>query len=171
MLDIESAEIKVEAESIKNEIEKREKEKEAILAQIKTYQGRLNLGPALDQEFMALSRDHDALKQQYTNLQSKKFQAEMTANLESDKNSDNYKIIDEANLPDKPAFPNRMHIALMGLGAGFVIGIVAAFGRELLDTTLSTEDEVAAALKLPVLVTISEVPGKQPKRLGLPRSA
>ncbi len=168
MMDIEAAEIRIEAEGIKNEISKREKEKETILSQIKIYQGRLNLAPALEQEMMVLSRDHEALKQQYANLQSKKFQAQMTANMESNKSSDTYKVIDEANLPEKPAFPNRMHIGFMGLGAGFIVGIGAAFGRELLDTTLGNEDETAAVLKLPVLAAISEIPRKAPRRLMRP---
>jgi len=113
---------------------------------------------------MALSREHEALKQQYSSLQGKKFQAQMTPNLEANKNSDTYRVIDEANLPESPAFPNRVQIALMGLGAGVVLGIGAAFGRELLDNTLGSEDEVAAVLKLPVLVSISEIPKKQPRR-------
>ena len=63
----------------------------------------------------------------------------------------------------------------MGLGAGLAVGIGAALARDLLDTTLNSEDEVAAVIKLPVLATISEVPKKQPRRLigsfGMRKSA
>jgi capsular polysaccharide biosynthesis protein len=56
-----------------------------------------------------------------------------------------------------------------------VLGIGAAFGRELLDTTLGSEDEVASILKLPTLAIISEISGKEPKRLvgmsNMPKSA
>ncbi len=170
MLDVEAAELRMENESIRNEIAKREKEKEGILAEIKTYQGKLNLAPALDQMFTALSRDYEALKQQYANLQSKKFQSQMTANLENSKNSDTYRVMDEPNMPEKPSFPNRIQIIWMGIGVGFAAGIGAAFGRELLDSTLSNEDEVSFALKLPVLVTISEIPavkaGRAMKLIG-----
>jgi polysaccharide chain length determinant protein (PEP-CTERM system associated) len=164
MLDIEAAEMKVEAENINNEIAKHEKEREVLLGQIRTYQNRLNSAPALEQEFMSLSREHEALKQQYANLQGKKFQSQLTANLEANSESDVYKVIDEADLPDTPAFPDRKQIILIGLGAGFAIGIGVAFIRELLDTTLGSEDEVAAVLKLPALVTISEVPRRQLRR-------
>jgi polysaccharide chain length determinant protein (PEP-CTERM system associated) len=171
MLDAESAEMKMETESAKNEISKKEKERDAILGQIKTYQNRLNLVPALDQEFTGLSREHEALRQQYSNLQSKKFQSQMAANLETDRNNDKYRIIDEANLPETPVFPDRLHIALMGLGAGLLVGIGVAFGRELLDPSLSDEHEVAAVLNLPVLVTFSEITEKnQRKLIGLPKT-
>jgi polysaccharide chain length determinant protein (PEP-CTERM system associated) len=164
MQEVEAAEFQVEADTIKSEIAKREKERDSILGQIKAYQAKLNLAPALEQELMALSREHEVLKQQYTSLEGKKFQAQMTANLETNRNSDIYKVIDEANLPEKPSFPTSMHIAMMGLGAGIVLGIGAAFSREFLDTTLGSEDEVAGVLGLPVLVSISEIPKKQPRR-------
>lgn len=175
MWEVESAQLKMEAETIKNQISKREKERDAILDKIKLYQSRLNLAPALEQEYLALAREREALSGQYANLQNKKFQAKMTTDLETNSNSDTYKIIDPANLPEKPVFPNRVQIILIGVGIGFVVGIGAAFGRELLDKTMSSEDEVAAVLKLPVLVTISEVPQKQQRKLtgyfGMRKSA
>jgi succinoglycan biosynthesis transport protein ExoP len=175
MLEIEAAEVRIEAESIKAEIANREKERNAILDQIRAYQAKLKLAPSLELELTSLSRENEVLRQQYSSLQGKKFQAQMTASLETNKNSDTYRVMDEANLPEKPIFPDRGQILMIGLGAGFLVGIGAAFGREFLDSTLSSEDEVAAALKLPVLVTISEIPGKQPKKLirslGLRKSA
>ncbi len=164
LADVVPSPVNVEMETIKNDIQRREKEREDILSQMKQLQGKLNLAPALEQELMIIAREHANLQKQYENLQNKKFQAQMTANLETNKNQDTYKVIDEANLPEKPSFPDRLQIVLMGLGAGFGLGIVAAFGREFLDTTLSDEEEVAAVLKLPVLATIAEVPAKEPRK-------
>jgi polysaccharide chain length determinant protein (PEP-CTERM system associated) len=155
------AENKIRAETIKNSLAKREKERNDLLAQIKIFQSRLNLGPALEQEFSGLSREYESIKQQYASLQNKKFQAELTTSLETSKNSATYRIVDEANLPEKPSFPNRMQIILLGLCGGIVLGIGAAFGRELLDSTVLSEDEVAAVLKLPVLGSVLEIPRKE----------
>jgi succinoglycan biosynthesis transport protein ExoP len=172
MLKIEAAQLRVEAESIKNEIANREKEKDEILKQMKTYQSRLNQAPVREQQFMDLSRDYDALKQQYRDLQNKKFQSQLTTNLEGDTQRDTYRVIDEANLPWKPVFPDRMQVVMLGLVAGIAVGIGAAFGREVLDTTLSSEEEVTAVLKLPTIATISEVSNENRRGLtGLPRKA
>jgi polysaccharide chain length determinant protein (PEP-CTERM system associated) len=160
--DIEAAQNNLEAEALRTQLAKREKERDVLLTQIKTYQKRLNIAPELEQAYTELSREHDRLKQEYSNLQSKKFQAELTTSLETRKNSDTYKVIDEANLPEKPSFPDRRQIILMGIGAGFILGIGAAFGREFLDSTLGSEDEAVALLKLPVLVSISEIPKQEP---------
>lgn len=165
LMNFEDSTIKFEADSIKSEIAKREKEKESILGQIRAYQAKLNLAPAVEQELTALTREYDVLQRQYASLHEKRSQAQMTANMETNTNIDTYKIIDEANLPERPSFPNRVQIMLIGLGAAFVLGIGAAMGREMLDTTLVTEEEAAAVLNLPVLATISEIPRKEPKRL------
>jgi polysaccharide chain length determinant protein (PEP-CTERM system associated) len=165
MLDVEAAELRLEAESLNNEVSKREKEREAILGQIKAYYGKLNLAPAIEQELGALSLEYETLKGQYTNLHNKKFQTAMTYNLESDRKNDIYKVIDEPNLPENPVFPNRIQISLMGFGAALLLGIGAAFGREMLDSTLGSEHEVVSALSIPVLASISEIPRKDPRRL------
>jgi uncharacterized protein involved in exopolysaccharide biosynthesis len=157
-IDLASAEIRIEMEGIKDESAKRERERGEILKQIKIAQGKLNLGPALEQELMALSRDREVLYRRYNDLQSKKFNSQMAASLATDINNETYKIIDEANLPDRPAFPNRVQIVLMGLGAGFFLGLAAVAGREYLDPTLGSEHEAARVLNLPILICIPEIP-------------
>lgn len=160
---MESAAESFESQSIKQEIAKREREKASILREIGVLRSRLNLAPALEQELRSLSREYDSLKLNYTNLQNKKFQSQMTANLETNRNTDTYKIIDDANLPDRPAFPNRLQMILLGLGAGVACAIGSVLARELLDTTLTTEDEVTSVLKLPVLASVSEISKKEMK--------
>jgi len=155
----------LELEALNNDIRKKERERDAILKQIGQFQAKLNLAPALEQELRVLSRERDTLNQQYTSLQGKKFQAQMTATLEANESGDAYIVIDEANLPENPLPPTRIQIILLGMGAALVLGIGAAFGRELFDTTLNSEDEVAAVLKLPALATISEISPKETKNM------
>lgn len=171
MLEIQEAEIKLEAQTLNDDIDKRQKEREQILRQIKTYQERLNQAPAREQELMGLSRDLEVLRQQYGNLQNKRFQAQMTADMEKNKSNETYQVVDEANLPEKPAFPNKIQIALIGIGAGILFGTGAAFGREVVDSTLGSELETEAILQVPVLVTISEIPKKEQRLIGSSNAA
>jgi polysaccharide biosynthesis transport protein len=156
-----SESLEFEMASIKNQIDKREKDRLQILQQIKTYQDRLNRAPTMEQEMAALFREDEILKQQYLNLQNKKFSSQMAANLETDKKNETYKIIDPPNLPIEPFYPNRLQYILMGIGAGLCMGIGAAVGRELMDSTIGSEDEAQSVLNLPVLVTIFEIPEKK----------
>lgn len=173
-IGIESAGLNMESEMLRSEIAKYEKERKSILSQIDVYQERLELAPALEQQLSSLEREQRLLERQYTGLMNDKFQSQLTANLETNRNNDTYSIIDLANLPEKPAFPNRLHFAFIGLGCGILLGFGAAFGREILDTTFSTEEEVTAALNIPVLASIYEIPKKKMKitvKASIPKSA
>ena len=73
-------------------------------------------------------------------------------------------MIDEASLPrSRSSRPHQI------IGLGLVAALAAGVARhqaELLDTTLASEEEVTALLKIPVLATISEGPAKQLKKPG-----
>lgn len=91
--------------------------------------------PAPAQELMSLSREREALSQQYALLSAMKFEAQMTADPELESNFNPYRMIDPANLPEKPVSPNRMQLNLIGLGAGLLLAIGVALVGELSDTT------------------------------------
>ena len=57
-------------------------------------------------------------------------------------------------MPEKPTYPNRLLITFGGLAAGLVLGVGSAAVVEFRDQAFRTEQEVVAALNLPVLVTI-----------------
>ena len=146
---------------INAEIENREKERQNILQQIRTYRARLNLAPALEQELATLMREQENAMEKYENLQKRKLSTEMATAVET--GNETYRIIDEANLPFRAEYPNRTELVLIGLGAGLMLGIGAAFARELLDSTISTEEEAKKILNLPILATIPIIHSKNSK--------
>ena len=173
LFGVSEAEYKIEMQAADNEIVKQQAERDRIREQIKLSQTRLGRAPAIEQEYAALIRERDMLQQQYANLHNKKFNAQMSASLETNNRNDVYRIIDEAILPVRPIFPDRKQFVFLGLIAGFLCGIGAALGREYLDASLGNEREAAVALNLPVLACIPEVTVERmfrrksiPKRTG-----
>lgn len=63
-------------------------------------------------------------------------------------------IVDRADLPLNPAFPNKRKNVLMGLLVGLVGGIGSALGIEYLNNSVKTSKDVAAATGLPTIGTI-----------------
>ncbi len=155
--EAEIAQAKYELDMLGKTISRREKEREDILKSISVYQNRLNLAPALEQELLALTREHETKKQQVANLGTRKFNSQMAANALADKKNDTYRILDEASLPERPLFPTRLHIILMGIAASLLVGFAAAFVREYFESSLANEEEAAAVLNLPVLASIPEI--------------
>jgi succinoglycan biosynthesis transport protein ExoP len=162
-LDVDLADIKFQAEIIKNDIEKLEKKRESLTSQIQMYEDSAKLAPELETRLYELNRERERLEKLWQSSVSKRDEARRTLDLEEE-DAGSYSIMDEASLPELPYSPNRMRIALMGLFAAFVMGIGASFGRELLDATLSTEEEVAATLKVPVLVSVYEISNREARR-------
>ncbi len=161
--EAEIAQARYELEIIGKTIVRKEKEREDIRNNITLYQNRLNLAPALEQQLLGLMREHDAQQKQAETLRTRKFNAQIAANAVSAQKNDIYRILDEASLPERPVFPTRLHIILMGIGISLIAGYGAALGREVLEPSLSSEDEVTAAFKIPVLASIPEI-SRIPKR-------
>jgi capsular polysaccharide biosynthesis protein len=63
-------------------------------------------------------------------------------------------ILNPANLPDSPSFPNRWFFAGGGLAAGLALGAGLAMWLELRDKSIRTEADAEAALELPILVAV-----------------
>jgi capsular polysaccharide biosynthesis protein len=102
----------------------------------------------------AITRDHDQSRANYESLLAKKTQSEMATDLEKRQQGDLFSIIDPPNLPQKPYWPNRFKLSLLGLALGSLVaaGITAAI--EAIDSRIDSEDELRNLLNLPVLVGI-----------------
>jgi capsular polysaccharide biosynthesis protein len=102
----------------------------------------------------------------------------MATQLERDQQGEQFRVLDPANLPDKPSFPNRPLFALGGLGGGLGLGLALALLMEMRDSSFKTERDVEVALQLPVLAMIPAVeqpldskkkvrPGQPPVEAGI----
>ena len=123
-------------------------------ADIKLYQGRVALSPAVDQQYKELNRDYETAQKSYNDLLAKKGQAEIQTAMEREQQGEQMHVLQQAQLPDTPSFPNRILFAGGGLAGGLVIGLALAIGLEFRDKSIRTEADVLALLDLPVLTQV-----------------
>jgi protein tyrosine kinase modulator len=133
------------------------KEQEQIRKQIGLYQERVQSSPAVEQQYKELTRGYQTALESYNDLQKKRDDSEMAVNLERKQEGEQFVVLDPANLPDKPSFPNRPLFALGGLGGGLGLGLGFAFFLEMKDSSFKTERDVEFALHLPVLAMVPEI--------------
>jgi polysaccharide chain length determinant protein (PEP-CTERM system associated) len=133
------------------------KEQEQIRKQIGVYQERIQSSPAVEQQYKELTRGYQTAQQSFDELQKKRDNAEMTVNLERKQEGEQFSVLDPANLPDKPSFPNRPLFALGGLAGGLGLGLGIAFFLEMKDSSFKTERDVEFALHLPVLAMVPAI--------------
>jgi polysaccharide chain length determinant protein (PEP-CTERM system associated) len=142
----------------KLEIENRQKSIQQIQSQIDEYQARLNTAPLREQQLADLTRDYDQSRKNYEALLAKRDESEMATNLEKRQQGEQFRVLDPANLPQKPYSPNRLKLDLIGLLAGLVLGMAATAASEIIDDRIYSKDELEKLVPAPVLAEIPPLP-------------
>ena len=122
--------------------------------EIGEYQGRVSLSPAVEEQFKQLTRDYVNAQKNYEDLLSKKSSADLTVKMNTQAQGERMFVLNLANLPDAPSFPNRWLFAAGGLAAGLALGIGLALWMELQDKAIRTESDAEAVLQLPTLAAV-----------------
>jgi uncharacterized protein involved in exopolysaccharide biosynthesis len=138
-------------------IAEKNKEQDQIKQQIKTYQDRIQSSPTVEEQYKELTRGYQTAQDSYNELQKKTAASAMATELERKQQGEQFRVLDPANLPDKPSFPNRPLFAAGGLAGGLAIGIGLALLIEMQNTSMRTERDVEFALRLPVLAIVPAI--------------
>jgi polysaccharide chain length determinant protein (PEP-CTERM system associated) len=130
------------------------REQKRIGEQIKLYQSRVAISPGVEEKYKLLTRDYESAQKFYNDLLAKKSTSEMATDMERRQQGEQMHLLNAANLPESPSFPNRLLFAAGGLGSGLVIGMGLALWLELRDKSIRNEADVLASLQMPVLVSL-----------------
>lgn len=132
-------------------------EQARIEGQVRTYEGRIQSTPQVDQQYKQLTRDHQVALDFYNSLLTKMNESSMATALEQRQQGEQFHVMDAANLPDEPIFPNRKMFAAGGFAGGLFLGLMLAGLFEYQDTSLRNERDVWAFTKLSTLAVISYI--------------
>jgi protein tyrosine kinase modulator len=138
-------------------IAEKTKDQEQIRHQIATYQARIQSTPMVEQQYTELTRGYKTAQDYYSDLLKKREDASMATRLAQAQEGEQFSVLDPANLPDKPSFPNRLFFVAGGFGGGLALGLGIALLLEMKDTSLRTERDVEFALRLPMLAMIPAI--------------
>jgi polysaccharide chain length determinant protein (PEP-CTERM system associated) len=147
-------ELRAELSAVERQVAQKTAEGERLRAVFLNYQRRIEGTPAREAELAALTRDYDTLQDTYRGLLAKKQESEIAANLERRQIGAQFKVLDPARFPERPFAPKRARLYAMSVLGGLGVGVLLAVILELFDRGLRTQEEVRAALGLPVLATI-----------------
>src|SRR5712671_1343006 len=130
------------------------RDQKRLQQEIQLYQGRVSLSPAVEEQYKQMARDYDNAQKNYQDLLANKSKSDFALTMEQQQQGEQMRLLNPANLPDTPTFPNRLLFAGGGLGAGLGLGLGIALLMEMSDKSIRTEADAEAALELPMLVAI-----------------
>jgi polysaccharide chain length determinant protein (PEP-CTERM system associated) len=154
-----------------NEIASLELEIPRLQKQIEYYEQLVDETPNREQELLTLKRDYENMQKSYNSLLDRKLQAEVAVNLEKKQIGEQFRVLDYAELPNKPLKPDMRKLFLLVMAAAFGIGGGLIFLLEYLDTSFKKIEEVDMHLGLPVLATIPRMPEKKDRLKSLANQA
>jgi polysaccharide chain length determinant protein (PEP-CTERM system associated) len=150
----ELRQLRLQIHQYQNVIEQATAELKKLQGQINVYQSRTAMSPGIEEQYKLLTRDYDNAQTFYRDLLAKKSSSELATSMENQQQGEQMRILNPAALPDAPSFPNRPLFAGGGLAAGLALGLMLAVWLEVRDKAIRTEKDAAAAVDLPLLVSV-----------------
>src|SRR5437764_13132747 len=148
------------------------KQQGQIQDEIRLLERRVQASPMIEQQMKELTRNYQTAQDFYNDLLKKRQNAGLAGDLESQQESEPFRVYDPPSLPDRPSFPKKVYFAGGGLSGGLALALALLYLIAIGDKSMHTERDVELALKLPVLALVpvlealspgkSEAPKKQP---------
>lgn len=111
--------------------------------------------PGASAEAQRISRDYEVLREQYDKLLKDREELRLRGQVENERSTVKFEVVDPPSTPRVPAAPNRplllLGVLVIGLGAG--AGVAFALGQ--FRGTFATASKLERVLDLPVIGTVS----------------
>jgi uncharacterized protein involved in exopolysaccharide biosynthesis len=159
----EIQQLRVQIHQYEQTIQQGTAEQKRLQDQIKVYQGRVALSPAVEEQYKKLTRDYDSAQKFYDDLLAKRSQSAMATNMEQQQQGEQFHLLNPANLPSDPSFPKRYLFAGGGAGAGLALGLGLVIWLEFKDKSIRNELDVEAVVELPTLICLPWVTSDEAK--------
>lgn len=130
------------------------RDQKKLQEEIAVYQSRVASSPGIEEQYKELARDYDNAQKVYQDDLAKQSTSKMATQAEQQMQGEQMALLNPANFPDSPSFPNRLFFAGGGLGAGLMLGLGLGVWLEYRDQCIRTEADAASALGLPMLVAV-----------------
>jgi polysaccharide biosynthesis transport protein len=142
----------VRLELIDKEMKRLAAEQNHIQSQIKSYQEKVDAAPIREEQLVELTRNYEISRQHYQALLDKSFNVNMAADLEEKQKAERFIVLDPAQIPEKPAKPNRKKLILLAGLVALGFSIFCVLVREELSPAVKTEMELKSLLPAGVRV-------------------
>ena len=166
-----SAELNRIRERAKSDLELATRAESGLREQVTTQQGEVSQWTTKADHLLLLRGEAASSRALYQDLFAKLEESQFAAGIRASR----VRVLDPARVPMNPAAPNKQTDLGLGLLVGLILGFIAAFAVELLDSSLHTEEQIRKVFGAPVIGLIPRFPRgsreRKPWVVFEPRSA
>ena len=127
------------------------------LAQIGSYQSRVDSAPLVEQELSSLVQEESLERKRYEDLSSQYQRAQTAEDVTRKQGGERFVVLNPAPLPSSPTSPDLLRLMAMAIGLGFMLGAAAVVGREFLDRSVHDARVLQNEFEVPVLGEIPRI--------------
>ncbi|WP_242518932.1 MULTISPECIES: GumC family protein [Thiorhodovibrio] len=136
------------------ELRSLQESREETRTKLAELEQRITKGPRIEQEYQALTRDHENAMATYSEVKQRLVAAELGEAMETERKGERFSLIEPPLLPEQPAKPNRLAIAFLGLVLAFGGGVGNLALREALDRSVHDVRDMEMIIMAPPLAVI-----------------
>ena len=155
--------LQAELKSIDPRVQTYEKDRDALTAQAKEVEQRVDATPAFETAVSERTKEAAMLRSRYEALYSKQQEAKLNQRADTGNSALTYRIIEPATVPSAPFSPHSQRIILFGFAATLAIGALGIFVAEQLDNTFETGEDLENFTSIPLLSTVPKISTKTPR--------
>ncbi len=131
--------------------------RDSLNEKIQNLEQDIALSPSIEKEYRSLSRNYETANLRYQEIKVKLSQAELGESLEEGRKGERFEIIEPAIQSQKPVFPNRILILLLGLMLSIILSILFAIFRDNIDDSVRGSDDIFNLIGVRPLATIPPI--------------
>jgi polysaccharide biosynthesis transport protein len=146
--------IESQLSATRNDLKALDEEEGRLRAERAGYERKITLEPQTQRDYSDLMRDYDNTKAKYQELRAKQQEATVSKNLETDRKSERFTMIEPPLVPEEPVSPNRLLILALGLILSLALGVATGAITESLDDTVRDRRDLVRLLEGPAPLAI-----------------
>lgn len=136
-----------------------------LRTQLVDLQGRLSSAPEVEREYQAVTRDLTSARAKYEELLRRQMDAEVSQAAITGGTADEFRVTSTPGVPQAPAQPKRLALALIGLVLGCIAAVSAILVAQLLDSTVRGARDIRELLDVTPLSTVPVIENSDSIRL------
>jgi polysaccharide chain length determinant protein (PEP-CTERM system associated) len=165
--------VKYNVKIVDDEIDRQTRQLASAEGQLNAIDRRISQVPGAEVGLESINREYQTAKEIYEGVLKQSEQAKLGSQIILNAQGESIRVIDSANLPERPVAPQRPLWMLLGLFAGLGVGLALAAAFEVPKLlTIQTREDAEHYTGLPVLVSLPEMrTAREERRLKMRRAA